>query len=315
MGKYRTLLDQKDYLNMNIGDMIRSVDLSGKSKYVELFTKLLEDKFNRIGESANEFISELEYSNCVTNSELIKLKESNTLGVSFIFRLITDFYSWRESKELFKFMSFVENNKIKVDISEIRQMSDVTFYVQLAELSLEDKEIMEYIIKDYEDDEWLIVRPLSHLASRKYGAGSKWCTAATNDSHTFYDYTSSGCLIYIIKKTENFKVAAYKRLHDGLSFWNQIDNRIDSIESGLPFEILSKVKTIINKGECNYDLLSDDQKDKVSMKTVGIKAAEFSIAPPENPLSAYNGANIVVNTAAITFNDTYDQPVQERVTW
>lgn len=311
MGKYRTLLEQKDYLNMNIGDMIRSVDLSGKSKYVELFTKLLEDKFNRIGESANEFIGELEFSSCVTNSELSKLKESNSLGVSFILRLFTDFYSWRESKDLFKFMSFVENNKIKVDVSEIRQMSDVSFYVQLAELSLEDKEIMEYIIKDYEDDEWLIVRPLSHLASRKYGAGSKWCTAATNDSHTFYDYTSSGCLIYIIKKTENFKVAAYKRLHDGLSFWNQIDNRIDSIESGLPFEILSKVKTIIDKGECNFDLLSDKQKDRVSMNTVGAKlypTEELSIAPPENPLSAYNGGEIAINY-------TYDQPVQERVTW
>ena len=172
---------------------------------------------------------------------------------------------------------------------------------------------MEFIIKDYEDDEWLIVRPLSHLASRKYGAGSKWCTAATNDSHTFYDYTSSGCLVYIIKKTENFKVAAYKRLHDGdgLSFWNQIDNRIDSIESGLPFEILSKVKTIIDKGECNFDLLSDKQKDRVSMNTVGAKlypTEELSIAPPENPLSAYNGGEIAINY-------TYDQPVQERVTW
>jgi len=53
----------------------------------------------------------------------------------------------------------------------------------------------------YEDEHWKILIPKSHLAARKYGTGTHWCTAVDNPAH--YDrYTKSGPLVIIIDKTK-----------------------------------------------------------------------------------------------------------------
>jgi hypothetical protein len=55
-------------------------------------------------------------------------------------------------------------------------------------------------VKIYDDNNFLVVRPLSHTASRKYGCYSKWCSATSNKDE-FDRYNSSGnYLIYIINK-------------------------------------------------------------------------------------------------------------------
>ena len=55
------------------------------------------------------------------------------------------------------------------------------------ELELDSKEFTPHqdIISD---DDFLILKPLNIISSRKYGASTKWCTSSSNPE-TFYDYS------------------------------------------------------------------------------------------------------------------------------
>ncbi len=48
--------------------------------------------------------------------------------------------------------------------------------MSLADLKMVDKEMEKQIEKLFEDEQWLVLKPLSYLASKKYGASTKWCT-------------------------------------------------------------------------------------------------------------------------------------------
>lgn len=52
----------------------------------------------------------------------------------------------------------------------------------------------------YNDDDLLILIPLSHKASCFYGSGTKWCTTNKNSDNYFKSYSSRGTLFYIINK-------------------------------------------------------------------------------------------------------------------
>ncbi len=54
----------------------------------------------------------------------------------------------------------------------------------------------------YDGDRWTVIVPKSHLASCKYGAGTKWCTTTKNDDSYFKKYTSQGVLFYILDKND-----------------------------------------------------------------------------------------------------------------
>ena len=57
--------------------------------------------------------------------------------------------------------------------------------------------------KVYEDEKWLVVRPLTIEASRLYGSNTKWCVTMRDESH-LQVYLDEGCMYYIIdKKKEN----------------------------------------------------------------------------------------------------------------
>lgn len=54
----------------------------------------------------------------------------------------------------------------------------------------------------FEDEEWLIIHPLTQNAAVIYGRGTQWCTAATTSYNYFESYNSRGPLhILISKKT------------------------------------------------------------------------------------------------------------------
>jgi hypothetical protein len=63
--------------------------------------------------------------------------------------------------------------------------------------------------KLYEDDDVLVVKPKSHTASCYYGANTKWCTAAKDNSGFFQRYSVNGNLYYFINKKNNTKLALY----------------------------------------------------------------------------------------------------------
>ena len=156
------------------------------------------------------------------------------------------------------------------DLSNLKSFEDLELQVSLAELKMIDKDLEKQVIKLLETDEWLVVKPMSFLASKKYGANTKWCTTQENNPDYYLRYSRRGVLIYCMNKITGEKVAAFKNLDESYdretSFWNMIDNRIDSIESGLPNQVMDVIKDEFkNTTKPNWELLSDDEKNKEIM--------------------------------------------------
>lgn len=57
--------------------------------------------------------------------------------------------------------------------------------------------------KIYDDENYLLVVPLTHTASCKYGANTKWCTTKRDDDSDFEEHITMGVLAYLIIKNPN----------------------------------------------------------------------------------------------------------------
>ena len=75
-----------------------------------------------------------------------------------------------------------------------------------------DKELSKQTHKLYEDNEWLVIKPMSYQASLKYGASTKWCTVSNDSSEYYFKYSKRGILIYSINKKQVIKLQVLKVL-------------------------------------------------------------------------------------------------------
>jgi hypothetical protein len=114
-----------------------------------------------------------------------------------------------------KFYKFSKNLE-KKDINQYEDLSDLSIELSDYKSKNQSKKIDETETeKVYEDPNILIVRPLTHKSSCKYGAGTRWCT--TDSDKTHYDRYTSGIqgLYYIILKkfdqsNKFYKIAIHK---------------------------------------------------------------------------------------------------------
>lgn len=64
-----------------------------------------------------------------------------------------------------------------------------------------------------ETDKYILLQPLTHKGSLKYGSSTRWCTASKHNSQTFLNYTKKGLLIYLLDKglgkTQNYQKVAF----------------------------------------------------------------------------------------------------------
>jgi hypothetical protein len=98
----------------------------------------------------------------------------------------------------------------------INNITDINAYPNFMTLSFVVEESDKYVTptqkkkivkqetnKIYEDDDVLIIEPLSEASSCMYGSNTKWCTAATEGQNMFKHYkNNTSTLIYIIGKTD-----------------------------------------------------------------------------------------------------------------
>jgi hypothetical protein len=82
-------------------------------------------------------------------------------------------------------------------------------------------------IKVYEDDNILVVVPLTHMASCKYGAKTPWCVAVPSNDEHFNEYSENGILFYFIIKSpydygdiKEYKFAYYKSFNANMEEYN-----------------------------------------------------------------------------------------------
>jgi hypothetical protein len=157
------------------------------------------------------------------------------------------------------------------DLSTYNTVEDIEKQLSILEIKNISKELENQVIKLYEDDDFLIVKPLTWEASKKYGANTKWCTASKYDFDQYKNYSQSGILIYSINKITGDKFAVFKRIsHEyekELSFWNSSDRRVDSIELNVSSKIMDVIRNeIFNCDKTNYESSNEEVRKKIELE-------------------------------------------------
>ena len=247
MAKRTDITEQApEFMKMNLLDIIMMIDPSKTNKYTPLMVKLFTKNYSKRNlktRHLNELHTELRDSYNVVLPGISD--EQIPLIYHFFGCFDTDLI-----KTILNFIEATENKQLPgVDVTQVNDISEIHQLISLIKLKNISKKLQKQVLKDYEDNEWLIVRPFTVEASQKYGYGTKWCTASENYHSHFFSYTEDGKLVYCINKIDGKKVAVYYRINQEtgteLSFWNMNDDRIDSMMSELPNSILDLVKNIL----------------------------------------------------------------------
>lgn len=225
--------------NINIVDILTLVCLEGKSKYVETLLRIMKSTEN-IDDYRNDVTKRLinEYG-----IEPEELKQFDTLQLIFIDKFLKDMFELKDLQNFKNFCVYNERGLIEQnDVSRYNSFEQITEVVSIAELKLNEKEMEKQVVKLLDTDEWLVLKPLTFEASRKYGSNTKWCTTSENDDTQFNRY-GQGILIYCINKKNNYKIATYKDLKGTeFSFWDSADKKVESLDTDLTMEILKLIK-------------------------------------------------------------------------
>lgn len=275
----KKLKKENDFLNMTLIDMLGKFDTSKTKKYTQLLVKLLNKKIEQHNDVNEYLLVEKSYEGAQINPIDRVLPHScweNSVTRNFICDYI---FSWGNMERFVEFTELMDKNLIpENDISQYdswEMLETNLFEAKNREMFKKSKKEIHRI---YEDQNYLIFKPLTYMSSCSYGYQTKWCTSMINDASYFYNH-SRGILIYIIDKKENKKFAFYKHCpnyfelefneHENYVFktFNQEDKQIDTIQTGLPLSILEiilretdlKLPTTIP----NYKLFSDDEKNKM----------------------------------------------------
>lgn len=205
-------------------------------------------------------------------------------------------------------VQFFENNKDKYPKKDLRNyigdwfdrdfLDFTTDLMSKQSKKKEKKEAKKDSVKLYEDDNILVVKPLTHKASCYYGSGTKWCTTMAGTPSYFQQYTKQGNLYYIILKkisreSKYGKIALLLKpgvkFDDG-DFYDTKDHLLtkNEIELFKTFVITNAINAIEkdNKENNKFKWLNELEKE--------IKNSKFIIStlPPKN----YSFGNLSPNS-------------------
>lgn len=225
-------------------DMVSLIDKSKTNKYVKMISNLVE-------KNMNERISNWDNYDVEHMRETLNLWGIDTTNLSnfecFYYRSILDMVQNSDRDILVEFMKLHENNSFKgIDVNQIKSIEEIAGLVSILTLNTIDSKYSKQIHIDFENNEWLIIRPLTVESSFKYGAATKWCTTSRNNPDHFFRYTEDSALIYCLNKLTGYKVACLIKISSNrnISFWNSIDEHVDSINTELSSEIFELIKKI-----------------------------------------------------------------------
>ena len=274
----KKLKKENEVLNLSIANMLAKFDTSKTKKYSQFLVKMLNKKIEDWQAEQDSFRPVIQ-SDSIYKDPIEKTVPNDSFDNMLSRIMFCDFiFSWNKMQRFVEFTELMEKGVIsEKDISKYDSwdmLEEQLFEAKNRELFKKSK---KEIHKIFEDDNYMIFKPLTYAASCSYGYQTKWCTAMVNDPGYFYNH-SRGILIYLIDKKENKKFAFYKHFpqryeisddHEQYAFktYNQEDKQIDTIQTGLPMNILQIILM-----ECdlkspttipNYKLFSEDEKNEM----------------------------------------------------
>ncbi len=198
--KFRSQLEQLGDEAIQYAEKIIDEDPSTTKKYSEWgIKKLIDTKKDSHYEYQGKSIITI---TGIIISEIIKYHQiadrlsPEKVRTMFDFNKIHDHFSDKKTED--------KINSRPKDINSFTNLVDLNYfneqYNEYVENVQTEKDIKKEADKIYEDDRFLIIRPLSHKSSCYYGANTTWCTTSEGNNDYFNRYTSRGKLYYIIDK-------------------------------------------------------------------------------------------------------------------
>jgi hypothetical protein len=285
MSRLDTIKEQFPELNISFIDIFAKLDNTKSYKYLPILCKLFGKRFN-IKNYSNSISDRTQYMIDLT-SHLSRLGiDSSELTSNEIITMscLVEHFSHPDLEIFHEFKDFMERGFLdNKDVTSYQTLGDLSHAVSLASIKATNKEMEGQVHVEYEDDQWLILRPLTFAASSKYGAGSKWCTTYKQEKSYFERYWRNGALIYFNNKKTGYKFAAHKALQESgeISFWTASDHRVDFLDLELEDYMLPVAKKIFKTYKTNKDLCSDKIITQVEMECLHRRIYNEEIAIDE----------------------------------
>lgn len=236
-------------LGLNLFTLCKYILGSKTNKYLPLIVKELQnrsDKMFKTDDGLQEDWSDLLQTLGLENSVLNFIPEKNRYIAYHM--LQSSFLS--EIKTILSFENLYSSNYINnVDISTLntfKELENHIHYGTTRKILNQERKLVETV---FETDEWLAIRPLTYESSKKYGAGTKWCTSSEKYPLHFYQYNREGILVYLFNKTNHNKFGLHfsnDNNESPLSIYDSSDIRIDSSIAGIPLQVMQSIFKGIN---------------------------------------------------------------------
>ena len=279
MAKLSEIKQKNPELNFSLIDFLTLVDTSDTNKFVPMMINCINSEFKK-----RITTREIQFNNLRMDKIKSKFLESKK-DLNYIEPFI-DFFNHilldTCGKDIIlDFMDLYQRNYVEnLDLNTISDLDQLREIYNKAHSKFIANTSHKEVVKVVDDQEWLIVRPLTYESSRAYGAGTKWCTTSKDDPHHFFKYYSRGILIYCINKITGYKVAVFWDVNyeSSPTFWNVLDIQIDSMMTELPPYILKHIKNLpktSNASLCDAKTLEINAKYEV-------EKTQFLLEPEDN---------------------------------
>ena len=253
---------ENESVNVSLIDLMGKLDTSETKKYTQFLVKILKQSFD----NDNKYMVKESSSR---ERKLDEVLGDNTFDSWITKRLIGQLYGWDEMNLFVEFCDYMERGLTnEKDIGKYDSWDMVATEVYQAKNRDLFKKAKKQVKVVYEDDQYFCIKPLTYEASVSYGYQTKWCTASVHEQSYFYNHSRDGVLVYLIDKINNVKFGFYHNNHQ-IQIYDQKDDRVDSMETGLPLELLhkliSEMKSDVKDKNFNYKLFDESELKKMTM--------------------------------------------------
>jgi len=272
MSRLDELKKQYPELNITIFDVMSRLDTSKTYKYVPLLCKIFGKRFN-----VKDLWHKDDYLNGISDLQASLINKGISTDnltdnqMYYMANYLCDHFTSDTYNTLKDFMEFMDRGLIdNKDVTSYKDIDDLRGAITLASMKEYTKDLEGQVVKEYEDENWLAVRPLTFSSSVKYGASTRWCTTYVREKQYFEKYWRKGILVYFINKKSGYKFAGFKGLNGDseFSFWNAEDNRIDYLDVNADDYLFPIVRRIFKSEQTNKNLSSNEIQEQVHKECI-----------------------------------------------
>lgn len=259
MSNFKKTKDQS-FLTFNLGKIIDKSFYDYKPKYKELMLliikKMIKNKNKNVAYDIKEF---LKYTLNLRDDLIEELINDENFP---IFSILRDVIKYEHFEIFNEFINLHDKGLLhKKDLTSYNSFDEIEKEVSTYRLNKLEKLTEDQYEKFYEDKNWLILIPFTHLASVNYGYNTKWCVSMVDKPSYFFDHINETFLFFIIDKTNDKKAAAAFN-KNFLRFYDNIDEQRDSITFNFPEIILTKIREIHKINKTSFEYIPNEVKEK-----------------------------------------------------